>query len=122
MLAPDRQSWRPYKTEPNEIIVFAGEITEYLTNGVIRAAIHRVANDEDVTRSRYSTACFLSGNDIAILEPMETAASSAGLEETDFEKDEPPRGETALQFVDRRLSSYHEDDYAELERLPVQPG
>ena len=120
LLAPDKQSWRPCKTEPNEVIVFAGEITEYLTNGVIRAAIHRVANDEDVTQSRYSTACFLSGNDIAALEPMKTTASSAGLEKTDLEKDDRPRGETALQFVDRRLSSYHEDDYAEFERLPVQ--
>lgn len=121
MLAPDKKSWRPCKTEPNEIIVFAGEITEYLTNGAIRAAIHRVANDEDVTQSRYSTACFLSGNDIAILEPMKRTAPSGDLEKTDFEKDEPPRGETALQFVDRRLSSYHEDDYAGYERLPVQP-
>lgn len=120
MLAPDRQSWRPYKTEPNEIIVFAGEITEHLTNGVIRAAIHRVANDKDVTKSRYSTACFLSGNDIAALEPMKTTAPKNDLEKGDLEKSGPLRGETALQFADRKLSSYQEEDYAAYERLPVQ--
>ena len=115
ILAPDRQSWRPYRTGRNEVIVFAGETTEYLTNGAIRAAIHRVANDEDAMKSRYSTACFLSGNDVASLEPIETATTGPRPAQ-----DETQRGPTALEFTTQRLSSFHLDDYSAYERLPVQ--
>ncbi len=61
-------TWLPIESDPNSLIVDAGDMLSRLTNNVIPSTTHRVVNPDDGTNSaRYSMPYFIHPNPDAML-------------------------------------------------------
>ena len=60
-------TWLPIESEPNSLIVDAGDMLQRITNHVIPSTTHRVVNPEDASSSRYSMPYFMHPNPDAML-------------------------------------------------------
>jgi isopenicillin N synthase-like dioxygenase len=61
-------TWLPIDSDPNSLIVDAGDMLSRLTNNVIPSTTHRVVNPDDGTNSaRYSMPYFIHPNPDAML-------------------------------------------------------
>jgi len=55
-------TWLPIESDPNSLIVDAGDMLQRLTNHVIPSTTHRVVNPENAATSRYSMPYFMHPN------------------------------------------------------------
>lgn len=60
-------TWLPIESDPNSLIVDAGDMLQRITNHVIPSTTHRVVNPLDATTSRYSMPYFMHPNPDALL-------------------------------------------------------
>lgn len=60
-------SWLPVESDPNSLIVDAGDMLSRLTNEVIPSTTHRVVNPEGANTARYSMPFFMHPNPDAML-------------------------------------------------------
>ena len=114
LLAQDKSAWLPIETKEDEITILAGEMMDYVTNGRIPSAIHRVSSYDDSGASRYSTKFFVMGNDEAKLKRFDSASTNKYLAE------DPSYAEmTPLQFARRRSEEFQSADLEHFNALPV---
>jgi len=59
--------WLPIESDPNSLIVDAGDMLARITNDVIPSTTHQVVNPEDSNSSRYSMPFFMHPNPDAML-------------------------------------------------------
>ncbi|MCB0391670.1 MAG: isopenicillin N synthase family oxygenase [Bdellovibrionales bacterium] len=64
--------WLPIETDPNNLIVDAGDMLSRITNEVIPATTHRVVNPDDKNTHRYSMPFFMHPHPEAILSCIES--------------------------------------------------
>ncbi|MBT8471738.1 MAG: hypothetical protein KJN99_03980 [Marinicaulis sp.] len=64
--------WLPVETDPDNLIVDAGDMLARITNDVIPATTHRVINPEGPNVSRYSMPYFMHPHSAAILSCLES--------------------------------------------------
>ena len=60
-------TWLPIESDPNTLVVDAGDMLARITNEVIPSTTHRVVNPEDAKSSRYSMPYFIHPNPDALL-------------------------------------------------------
>jgi isopenicillin N synthase-like dioxygenase len=60
-------TWLPVVTKPGQLIVDSGDMMKVVTNDVLPATTHRVANPKDLTKARYSMPFFVHPNPEAML-------------------------------------------------------
>ena len=65
-------NWLPIETEPENLIVDAGDMLARITNDIIPATTHRVVNPTGPNVSRYSMPFFMHPNSDAMLECIES--------------------------------------------------
>jgi len=86
-------NWLPVETDPDNLIVDAGDMLARLTNNVIPATTHRVVNPQGPNVSRYSMPFFMHPHSDAILSCLESCKGD-GAKFEDI---------TAGEFLDQRL-------------------
>ncbi|MCM2282772.1 MAG: isopenicillin N synthase family oxygenase [Bdellovibrionaceae bacterium] len=69
-------TWLPIESDPNSLIVDAGDMLQRLTNHVIPSTTHRVVNPADATSSRYSMPYFMHPNPDALLTCLPSCVGS----------------------------------------------
>ena len=117
LLAPDKASWRPVTAGPEDVIVLAGETMEHVTYGAVPAAVHRVSGECGTDESRYSTACFVAGNNktplkrIALARPNKNPAANAAHDAI-----------SPLEFMEECFKTHQRDAMERYEKLPVIYG
>ena len=89
--------WLPVETDPDNLIVDAGDMLARITNDVIPATTHRVVNPDGPNVSRYSMPFFLHPHSDAVL----TCLESCKTEENDFQAKYPDI--SAGAFLHQRL-------------------
>ncbi len=67
-------AWLPIESDPNSLIVDAGDMLQRLTNHVIPSTTHRVVNPENAATSRYSMPYFMHPNPDALLTCLPSCA------------------------------------------------
>lgn len=67
-------TWLPIESDPNSLIVDAGDMLQRITNHVIPSTTHRVVNPEDAKSSRYSMPYFMHPNPDALLTCLPSCA------------------------------------------------
>ncbi|MEL7491559.1 MAG: 2-oxoglutarate and iron-dependent oxygenase domain-containing protein [Pseudomonadota bacterium] len=85
--------WLPVETDPENLIVDAGDMLARITNNVIPATTHRVVNPSGPNVSRYSMPFFMHPHTDAILNCIESCKGDGAKY--------PPI--TAGEFLDQRL-------------------
>jgi len=60
-------TWLPIHSDPNSLVVDAGDMLARITNDVIPSTTHQVVNPEDARSSRYSMPYFIHPNPDALL-------------------------------------------------------
>ncbi|MBB5518678.1 isopenicillin N synthase family dioxygenase [Amphiplicatus metriothermophilus] len=65
-------NWLPVDTDPDNLIVDAGDMLARATNDVIPATTHRVVNPKGLNASRYSMPFFMHPHSGAVLECIES--------------------------------------------------
>ena len=68
--------WLDIESDPNSLIVDAGDMLARITNDVIPSTTHRVVNPEDAKSSRYSMPFFIHPNMDAMLECIPSCRGS----------------------------------------------
>ena len=68
--------WLPVETDPNNLIVDAGDMLARITNGIIPATTHRVVNPSGPNVSRYSMPFFMHPHSDAMLSCLESCKGS----------------------------------------------
>jgi isopenicillin N synthase-like dioxygenase len=63
--------WLEVNTDPSNVIVDAGDMLAHITGGRISATTHRVVNEGDLTKSRYSIPFFMHPKPDSILRPID---------------------------------------------------
>lgn len=90
----DREGqWLPVETDPENLIVDAGDMLSRITNEVIPATTHRVVNPEDGNKDRYSMPFFMHPHPNAQLSCIESCVGE-GAKYSDI---------TAQDFLMQRL-------------------
>lgn len=81
---PGRSDWIAVPPRDGTLVINLGEVLEIVSNGYLRATLHRVVSPE-LTRERHSVAFFLSPRLDAVLPPLvlppELAAAARGVEQ-----------------------------------------
>lgn len=86
-------NWLPVETDPDNLIVDAGDMLARLTNNVIPATTHRVVNPKGPNVSRYSMPFFMHPHSGAVLSCLKSCKGD-GAKFEDI---------TAGEFLDQRL-------------------
>ena len=86
-------AWLPIETDPENLIVDAGDMLARITNDVIPATTHRVVNGENSDVSRYSIPFFMHPHPTSILSCMKSCVGD-GAKYPDI---------TARRFLRQRL-------------------
>ena len=86
-------NWLPVETDPDNLIVDAGDMLARLTNNVIPATTHRVVNPKGPNVSRYSMPFFMHPHSAAVLSCLPSCKGD-GAKFEDI---------TAGDFLDQRL-------------------
>jgi len=63
--------WMEVNTDPSNVIVDAGDMLAHITGGRIPATTHRVVNEGDLSKSRYSIPFFMHPRPECVLRPIE---------------------------------------------------
>lgn len=63
--------WLEVNTDPSNVIVDAGDMLAHITGGRIPATTHRVVNEGDLTKSRYSIPFFMHPRPDSVLRPID---------------------------------------------------
>ena len=71
-LLDNQGNWLPVETDPNNLIVDAGDMLARITNGIIPATTHRVVNPSGPNVSRYSMPFFMHPHSDAMLSCLES--------------------------------------------------
>lgn len=117
VLAPDKASWRPVQAAPEDVVILTGETMEHATNGAVPAAVHRVSGECGTDESRYSTACFVAGNDKTPLKRIPLAPPN-----TNPAANAPRKAMSPLKFMEERFKAHQHDAMEGYEKLPVIYG
>lgn len=103
---PGRSDWIAVPPRDGTLVVNLGEVLEIVSNGYLRATLHRVVSPE-LTRERHSVAFFLSPRLDAVLPPLQLppalAAAARGVEQ---DPRNPLIAHTGLNLLKGRLRSH----------------
>ena len=105
LAAHDVRKWLPVEPGPQEIFVLAGEMLDYAVNNRIPAGLHRVSGERGLEKSRYSTPCFFTGNDVGAIRRIDDAVSNSYLDDNPAIAHMNP-----LQFYDHRSKGFRNAD------------
>ncbi len=71
-------TWLPIESDPNSLIVDAGDMLARITNDVIPSTTHQVVNPEGENRARYSMPFFMHPNPDAMLTCLPACRGTVG--------------------------------------------